>query len=98
MIPRKKLVACKRCGAAAILEVVPDGSDDAPRSFAITWTCSAGCQKTYWPVSATKMHELIRLPLAGWNLGEERAGAFVLDQSAGHRACPFLLPGGVRFC
>ena len=66
MVPNKKRIACEGCGSEALLEVVPDGFDDAPARFTITRTCSGGCKKTYAPVTAQKMRELTGLPVSGW--------------------------------
>jgi hypothetical protein len=67
MVPNKRDVACPRCGGKAELEVVADGWDDAPASFTLTVTCSAGCPKGYIPVSAQEMHEKTGLPMSGWS-------------------------------
>ncbi|MEQ1864537.1 MAG: hypothetical protein ABL996_07770 [Micropepsaceae bacterium] len=67
MVPNKKNIKCERCGSNALLEVVPDGFDDAPASFTITRTCSGHCPKAYGPVTAQEMHDKTGLPLNGWS-------------------------------
>jgi len=59
-------VKCAACGADAILEVIPDGFDDAPATFVMTHTCSGSCRKLYDPISAEEMNRRTGLPLTGW--------------------------------
>lgn len=69
----QKQIVCDKCGLPAVSEVVPNGFDDAPEIFTIGITCSGSCQKQYFPLTATKMHELTGLPLTGWpNLGQTK--------------------------
>ena len=67
MIPNKKTVSCEKCGQKAVLEVVPDGFNDAPKSFTITIACSGLCKKVYCPMMAQEMREEFGLPLSGWD-------------------------------
>ncbi len=68
MIPNKLDIKCAKCGEPAVLEVVPDGFDDAPESFTIRRTCSGPCEKTYGPqLTAKEMNQETGLPLTGWS-------------------------------
>ena len=69
MNPKRKKVKCELCGSDAELQVVADGFDDAPKSFAITRTCSGPgpCKKRYCQMTADQMHERTGLPLTGWS-------------------------------
>jgi hypothetical protein len=59
-------VKCAACGSDAVLEVVPDGWDDAPKTFVVTHTCSGRCEKLYDPITAEEMHRRTGLPMTGW--------------------------------
>ena len=67
MNPNRLETTCDKCGAKAVIEVVPDGWDDAPERFTITRTCSGACPKSYRPVTSSEMHEITGLPLSGWS-------------------------------
>lgn len=68
MINNKTTKPCERCGQPADAQVVADGFDDAPESFTITRTCSAGCTKVYVAgVTPEEMRASTGLPLAGWS-------------------------------
>ena len=58
MHPKKQIV-CEGCGAAAELEVIPDGFDDVlPGSYTLTRTCSGSCPKAYSPLTAEQASAL----------------------------------------
>ncbi len=59
MHPSKKKVRRESCGGGAVLEIVPDGFDDAPLNFVITRTCSRGTRKT----GATRIDYYLRLDI-----------------------------------
>ena len=65
-VPNKKKIKCERCGEDAVLEVVPDGFEDAPESFMLVRTCSGACDKTHQSMTAQEMHDWTGLPLRGW--------------------------------
>ena len=67
MNPNRKTVKCETFGIDGELLVVPDGFDDAPRSFTITKTCSGPYEKRFMPMTAQEMHDRTGLPLEGWS-------------------------------
>ena len=61
-----KHLPCEICGKDSLVEVVPDGFEDTPPSFALTRTCRGSCKKAYASLSPEQTTKLTGLPVSGW--------------------------------